>query len=163
MAVIAVTGSVGAGKTTFTNNLARKLKCIPIHLSEVIAKNHLSVGYDKKRSCDIVDIKSLNQFVIRNIIKKAKKDIIIDSHLSHHLPKQYVDLCIVVKCDLKTLAARLKQRGYDRQKIRENLDCEIFNVCLTEAQEKKHRIAVIDASKRLNIDKIAKELQGVLK
>jgi len=78
MAVIAVTGSVGAGKTTFTNNLARKLKCIPIHLSEVIAKNHLSVGYDKKRSCDIVDIKSLNQFVIRNIIKKAKKDIIID-------------------------------------------------------------------------------------
>jgi adenylate kinase len=70
------------------------------------------------------------------------------------LPKKYVDLCIVTKCGLKTLEKRLKKRGYKKQKIRENLDCEIFDICLNEAKEKGHNIKIIDTTAGIDIAKI---------
>ena len=86
-----------------------------------------------------------NNIIIKN--KKIKKGIIIDSHLSHYLPKKYVDLCIVTKCDLKILKNRLKKKKYSEDKIRENLDAEIFDICLNEAKENKHKIIVVDTTK----------------
>ena len=71
----------------------------------------------------------------------------IDSHLSHYLPPKYVSLCIVTKCELKNLEKRLKKRGYVQTKIRENLDCEIFDICLNEAKENKHKIKIVDTTK----------------
>ena len=70
------------------------------------------------------------QEIINNKIKKTKNDIIIDSHLSHYLPRKYVDLCIVTKCDIKVLKNRLKNKKYSKSKVRENLDAEIFDICL---------------------------------
>ncbi|MFH0868046.1 MAG: AAA family ATPase [Candidatus Woesearchaeota archaeon] len=86
--------------------------------------------------------------------KEIKRGIIIDSHLSHYLPKKYVDLCIVVKCSLKELERRVKKKKYPKDKIRENLDAEIFDICLNEAKETKHKVVVVDTTKGINIDKI---------
>lgn len=96
-------------------------------------------------------------------IKKINKNkiidgIIIDSHLSHYLPKRYVDLCIVAKCELKVLERRLKKRRYSKDKIRENLDAEIFDVCLNEAKENKHKILVINTTKPINIETITNKI-----
>ena len=71
------------------------------------------------------------------------KGIVIDSHLSHHLPKKLVSQCIVMRCSLKTLVRRLQKKGYSKRKIRENLEAEIFEVCLQEARERGHAIKVI--------------------
>ncbi|MBI5073371.1 AAA family ATPase, partial [Candidatus Woesearchaeota archaeon] len=81
------------------------------------------------------------------IIKEAKRKqtpLVIDSHVSHYLPKKYVDLCIVTKTNLKKLKKRLQKRNYSKAKIRENMDCEIFDVCLIEAQEAGHRVKVVE-------------------
>ena len=67
--------------------------------------------------------------------EKKPNGVIIDSHLSHYLPKKYIDLCLVTKCELKTLEKRLKERKYTKNKIRDNLDSEIFDICLNEAKE----------------------------
>ena len=88
----------------------------------------------------------MNKILIE-IIEKSKKDLVIDSHLSHYLPKKYVDLCVVTKCDLKVLKKRLEKRKYSKEKIRENLDVEIFDICLNEAKEKGHKVKVVDTSK----------------
>ena len=85
--------------------------------------------------------------------------MIIDSHLSHHLPKKYVDLAIITKTELKILEKRLKKRRYNKDKIRENLDCEIFDICLNEAKEAKHKILVVDTTKGINISKIVKQIK----
>ena len=69
--------------------------------------------------------------------------MVIDSHLSHHLPARYADLCIITKTDLKTLNRRLRKRKYSEQKITENMQAEILNVCLVEALQNKHKIKVI--------------------
>jgi broad-specificity NMP kinase len=45
---------------------------------------------------------------------------------------------------LKKLKKRLEKRNYSKSKIRENLDAEIFDVCLVEAKEKGHKIKVIE-------------------
>jgi adenylate kinase len=153
MKAIIVTGSVGTGKTTLSKRLSKKLNFAYVDVKRLIEKNRLYDGCDKKRKCKIVDTKKLNDFLIK-LVKDSNKGIVIDSHMSHYLPKKYVDLCIVTKCDLKILEKRLKKRGYHKDKIRENLDCEIFDVCLNEARERKHKIKIVDTTNDTNINKI---------
>src|SRR3989344_5641862 len=99
--VIIVSGSVGAGKTTLAKFLAKYLDATYVDVSKLVrAHKEVVVGYDKQRKAREIDVKKLNQVLIA-LIKKAKKDVVIDSHLSHYLPKQYVDHCIVCKCNLK--------------------------------------------------------------
>ena len=168
MKVIIVTGSPGTGKTKLAKKLAKQKHYEYINVSKLVKNGKLYDYYDRKRRTYVVDTKKLNKFLIE-IIKMYKcnkhpaltksggagrpnkkdkvKGIIIDSHMSHYLPKKYVNLCIVTKCNLKQLKTRLKRRKYNKAKIRENLDCEIFDVCLTEAKEKDHKIKIIDTSK----------------
>jgi len=148
--VIIITGSIATGKTTLAKKLCKKKNYHYLDVNKVIQQYKLAEGYDEKRKAVIVDTKKLNKKLI-NIIKTHQKQgmlkgIIIDSHLSHYLPKQYVDLCIVTKCNLKKLKKRLQKRKYGKQKIRENLDCEIFDICLQEAKEKGHKIKIIITS-----------------
>ena len=162
MKTIIVTGSVGSGKTTLSKILSKKLNYEYIDVNKIINKYNLPEGYDKKRKTKIIDIKKLNKYLIMEINKnKTKKynGIIIDSHLSHYLPKKYVDLCIVAKCDLKILEKRLKNRKYTEEKIRENLDTEIFDICLEEAKVKKHKVKVVDTTKEIKINRKIKLLK----
>ena len=154
---IIITGSVGTGKTALAKELSKKLKYRYIDVKKIISDNNISEGYDKKRKTKIIDIKILNKYLIKEI--KKSKNVIVDSHLSHYLPKKYVDLCIITKCNLKTLEKRLKKRKYSKEKIRENLDAEIFDICLEEAKQKNHKIVVIDTSSKININKIIKKLK----
>lgn len=148
--IIAVTGTPGTGKTELAKKIAKKLKLKYLDVNKVIEENRLADSYDKKKKCKVVDVKKLNKVLIK--LMKDSKDLVIDSHLSHFLPKKYVDLCVVAKCDLKLLKKRLEKRGYSKEKIRENMDAEIFDVCLVEASEGGHRIKVIDTTKGINLD-----------
>ena len=76
--------------------------------------------------------------------KDSVKGLVIDSHLSHYLPKEYVDTCIITKCNLKLLKKRLEERGYSKNKVRENLDVEIFDTCRLEALEAGHKVKIIE-------------------
>ncbi len=153
MKTIIVTGSVGTGKTTLSKKLSEKLGFPVLDVNKFIKDKKLSSGYDRKKKSYIVDTNKLNKEIIKEINKVKKKHpkgVIIDSHLSHHLPPKYVDLCIVTKCNLKTLKKRLKKKKYSKTKIRENLDCEIFDICYNEALEKKHKIKIIETDKKIN-------------
>ncbi|MDD5649556.1 MAG: AAA family ATPase [Candidatus Nanoarchaeia archaeon] len=146
MKIIAVSGSVGTGKTTIAKKLAKSLNANYINITEFVKKNKLG-KYNKKYDAYDVDIKILNKALIK-IIKNTKKNLVIDGHLSHFIPKKYIDLCIICKCDIKKLKKRLEKRGYSKAKIRENLDVEIFDIPLLEAQKLKHKIKIIDTSKK---------------
>lgn len=158
MKTIIITGTPGTGKSTLARKLSKKLNAKHISVHELIKKEKIAESYDRKKQCYVVDTKKLNKLLI-NKIKECKKEktklAIIDSHLSHYLPKKYVDLCIVTKCYLKELQKRLKRKKYSNAKIRENLDCEIFDVCLNEAKEQGHKTFVINSTKGLNIERIA--------
>lgn len=146
MKVIVVSGTPGTGKTKVAKELAKKKGHKYIDVNKLIKEHKLYDSYDRKRKTYVVDVARLNKCLIA-LIKKSKKSLVIDSHLAHHLPKKYVDLCIITKCDLKNLKRRLERRGYSKVKIRENLDSEIFDVCLNEAKEFGHRIKIIKNKK----------------
>ncbi len=156
--IIIISGTPGTGKTTLAKALAKKLNHKYLSINMLLTKYTLKESYDKKRRCFVIDVKKLNKALLREIKKQKYKDIIIDSHLSHNLPKRYVDLCIITKCELKVLEKRLRKKRYSRKKIRENLDCEIFDICLNEAKEKKHKIKIIDTTKGINIKRVIKKL-----
>ena len=141
--VICVSGSVCSGKTTYAKKLARKLKARYIDVSQVIKENRLSEGYDKKRECIIVDVRKLNK-ILEEIIKKSKESLVIDSHLSHFLSPKLVDYVVITKTSLKKLRKRLKRRKYSKEKIDENLEVEIMDVCLNEAKELGHKIKIVN-------------------
>ena len=144
MAII-ISGSVGTGKTTIAKKIAKEKKLKYMDVNQIIKDNRLYSYYNKKDKSYVVDIKKLNNYMIK-LIKKDKK-IVLDSHLAHYLPKKYVDECIITKCNLKELKKRLEKRNYSREKIRVNLDCEIFDVCLIEALDKGHKVKVVDTSR----------------
>lgn len=155
MAII-LSGTPGTGKTAIAKALAKKLRYEYVDVKKVIKGHALDAEYDKKRKATVIDLRKLNPILIA-IIKK-QKNCIIDSHLSHFLPKRYVDLCIITTCDIKILNQRLKKRGYSKEKIRENLDAEITQVILDEAQRRKHKILVVDTSKRTGLGKLIKSI-----
>jgi len=142
---IIVSGSVCTGKTTIAKKIAKQKKLKYVNVNKIIKDNKLYSYYNEKDKSYVVDIKKLNKFLI-GLIKEDKK-IVLDSHLTHHLPKKYVDECIITKCDLKKLKKRLQKRKYSKDKIKKNLDCEIFDVCRIEALENKHKVKVVDTSK----------------
>lgn len=153
MKVICISGTPGTGKTYLAKKLSKSANYRYLDVKKLIKEYKLEEGYDKQKKCGIVDVRNLNKALITEISKSRKeksKGIIIDSHLSHYLPGKYVDLCIVTKCDLKILKKRLEKRGYNKQKVRENLDCEIFDVCLNEAKEKRHKVITVNTAKKVN-------------
>lgn len=163
MKVIVVSGTPGTGKTTLSKKLAKKLQFHYIDTNKIISRYKLSEGYDRKRKTNIIDVNKLNKKLIHEIenYKKSKKynGIIIDSHLSHYLPKKYVDFCIITKCGISELNKRLKRKGFHKEKIRENLQAEIFDVCYNEALTRKHKIISIDTAKSFNIDNIIRKIK----
>ena len=146
MKVILVSGTTGTGKTTIAKKLAKKHNYEYIDLNHLLIKKKLYSGYDRKLKTHVVDQRKSNKLMIA-LIKEAKesgeKGLVIDSHLSHLLPARHADLCIITKTGLRKLKGRLQKRKYPEEKIKENLEAEILDVCLVEALETGHKVKVI--------------------
>lgn len=158
--IITITGTPGTGKTYIAKKLIGK-NFRYIDLNAIIKKEKLYDSYDRKAKTYDVDEKKLKIIDKRfseykekeiklkknmNIIElkeklKNKKGIIIDSHLSHFLDS---DLCIVVKADIKTISKRLKKRKYSKKKIKDNIESEIFDICLEDAKKLSRNVVIIN-------------------
>lgn len=154
--LIAISGSPAVGKSILAKRLATKLKFSRLDLHNYYKK--ISSGYNRSQQCYDIDIHKFKKLV-QEKVNRSKRGLIIDSHISHLLPGRMVDLCIVLICsDLKKLYARLKKRKYSKQKIRENLDAEIFQICLNEAKENRHKLIIIDTGKKMDWNKTISQI-----
>ncbi len=158
--IIAVSGTPGTGKTTLAKNLAKKLKFFYLDVNLFIKQHKLRGSFLKKFKSYEVDVVSLNKLLLKFL--KTKKNVIIDSHLSHYLPASLLDYCVLCTCELPVLKKRLKIRKYSETKIRENLDAEIFHVCLVEALERKHHLFIVDTSTK-SVHQCVKDLLNKIK
>ncbi len=155
MKTLLVTGTPGTGKTTLAKKLSLLLDYAYFDVGLFVKTAKLHSGYDRKRQTYVVDSSRLARQLIKvreKASKEGRKGIIFDSHMSHYLPPEQADLCIVTKCSLKALRKRLQNKGYGPAKVRENLDAEIFDTCLVEAQEAGHKTLVFDTTSARDSD-----------
>jgi len=167
--IIAISGTPGVGKTFIAKRISKATKgrLEYFDLNRYIKDNKLYDSYDRKDKTFDVDIEVLKKDInptlkknmsknnvmdpmvgktiqVDSLLKRLPKDsdgIIVDSHLSHYLDSDY---CIIVRTDLKKLYNRLKGRRYPKAKISDNIDAEIFEVCLDEARRLKREVIIVE-------------------
>jgi adenylate kinase len=157
--ILVFSGTPGTGKTTLSKELAKKNKWKYIDVNKIIDKFDLIEKYDMDRDTFVVNEKKLGKVLVE-IIKK-EKNLVIDSHMAHYIPKKYVDMVFVTKCDLRMLKKRLTFRKYKAKKIRENMDAEIFDICLNESIELGHKVVVLDTT-RDSLKKLMKLVEDAI-
>ncbi|MHA1114825.1 MAG: AAA family ATPase [Candidatus Heimdallarchaeaceae archaeon] len=131
---IIITGTPGTGKTT----LAKKLESdgYPVvNITNLVREKELYETYDKKLDTLIVDEEKLEKELIKLIESNTSKfPLVLDSHLVE-IPKDFLFHCFVLRCSIKNLISRLKERDYKQIKIDENVEAEIMEVVLTDMLE----------------------------
>lgn len=133
--IIAISGSVGSGKTSISNKLQEKLNFKIIHLND-IAKEFKLKEIKKLKTFDF-DLDKLINFVEKIIIRnnKKKENLILESHFAHFLNPKLVDFLFIISRNQKELLKEYKKRDYNKEKISDNLEVENFNLCFLEATE----------------------------
>lgn len=135
--IIAVTGTPGVGKTTISKLLAEKLGYEYVNLRDYALEK--GIGEMKENEFEI-DVDELREAFGRDF---KGKNVVADGHLSHFLK---ADLVIVLRANPKLIAERLKERGYGREKLGENVEAELVDVILVEALEENENVIEVDTT-----------------
>ena len=137
--LIALTGTPGTGKTSISNILHENGFEI-VDIKKVAAGEDFFIGNDEKRNSKIVDVDKLNGYIKENY--KEKDIVFIEGHLSHLLKS--VDKVIVLRCHPNELRKRLSQKGWKKEKIKENIEAEILDIILCETVDSHPEKNVIE-------------------
>ncbi len=126
--IMVITGTPGTGKTTISQKLAKALKNSElIRSNDIVRKKKLFTSYANDGAM-IVKMSKLAAELNR-MARASKADyVIIEGHL---LCDMKIDnaIAIVIREHLPTILKRLKERGYSRQKIEDDVVSEGIDYC----------------------------------
>ncbi|KAK6349647.1 factor activating pos9, variant 2 [Orbilia brochopaga] len=112
-----------------------------LSINQIAKDNNCYDSYDEELKSWTVDEDKLLDTIEEDVKKGGH---IIDWHVCDVFPKSWVDLVVVLRTDNTILYDRLKARGYSDNKIEENIDAEIMQVILDEAQDAYDQEIVIE-------------------
>ncbi|MFW5912920.1 MAG: adenylate kinase family protein [Candidatus Hadarchaeota archaeon] len=127
--IIAVTGTPGTGKSSVACEMASEWNYQLIEINSIIEDEGI-YEFDENGT-KLVDAEDLVG-VLSNLIGVGDDNLILDGHLSHLLPSNLISRIVVLRTDPKVLKERLKRRGYEDDKLRENLESEALGVIMGE-------------------------------
>ena len=155
----ALTGTPGTGKTCVAQTLRERGRLV-VDLNKVARLNGFITGRDPERDTDLVDLDKVSRFLEKEF--GDDKDIILEGHWSHKLQAHKA---IVLRCNPKSLARRLRERNYKKSKIEENCEAEMIDVILVEAVMAlgERNVSEIDTTRkgiRATADAVERVLNG---
>lgn len=162
--IIVITGTPGVGKTTIAKALANKLKALYLSVGDLVRSENLILGVDRERQTLIADVKKLTKR-IKSIILQASQDIIIEGHYASDVtPPNLVSYAFVLRRDPEDLKVKLKEKGFDENKILENVTSELLDVCLINTVKNygAELVDEIDVS-FMNVDRVTNEILTILR
>ncbi|EPS61910.1 hypothetical protein M569_12885 [Genlisea aurea] len=129
---ILITGTPGTGKTTTALSLASATGFRHINVSDLVKEKNLHDGWDEELECYV-----LNEDLVCDELEDLMDGggNIVDYHGCDFFPERWFDLVAVLQSDNSFLHGRLTKRGYTGKKLSNNIECEIFQVLLEEANE----------------------------
>ncbi|KJH46900.1 tRNA pseudouridine synthase A [Dictyocaulus viviparus] len=131
---ILITGTPGTGKSTLGQELANQLQFDFIEIGKEVREYGLVEEFDPQFNCHVLDEEKLLDH-LEDRMNSESGGVIVDYHGVDFFPERWFDIIIVLRCSNTLLYDRLAQRGYDANKIRENIECEIFGSLLEEARD----------------------------
>ncbi len=159
---VVVSGTPGTGKSRVALELVRRLNGLYLNLSEIALLNNFIVEKDLKRDSYIVDEEKLKAYLV-NVIKSYSGYVIVDSHYGEIVPDEYVEKIFVLRLHPRELYLRLKQRGWDEFKVKENVEAELLSICTYNALEEHptSKVCEVNVTGR-DVDDIVHEIVEVL-
>ena len=145
--VILITGTPSVGKTTIAQKLSDKLEALYINLGLLVYQNNFHRGYDEKRKTIIIDEKKIKEKIKIIFDTTEKKMIVIDGHYAASVvPKKIVTIAFVLRRNPVELKKLLEKRNFHQNKLKENLESEILDICLidTLSEIEKNKVCEID-------------------
>lgn len=146
--VILLTGVPGVGKTTIAALLSERLKGVHVNLSELALAEGLVTGYDSIRKTSIVDLERMTTRLME-IIREGRDPLVIEGHFSQDVvsPERVSNVFVLRRAPWR-LKDELESRGYNPEKVKENVEAELLDVCLVEAIEAygKEKVCELDTT-----------------
>ena len=161
---VVVTGTPGTGKTTAIEALADDADFADldtdfevVHLNDLIREEELWNERDEERNSLVADLDAVRERLADCV---GSGDLLIESHLAHHLD---ADKVVVLRCHPEELEHRLLERGESEAKARENAESEALDVILSEAVNERgiENVYEIETTDRTP-DEVAREVAAVL-
>ena len=162
--VILLTGVPGVGKTTIAALLSERLKGVHVNLSELALAEGLVTGYDSIRKTSIVDLERMTTRLME-IIREGRDPLVIEGHFSQDVvsPERVSNVFVLRRAPWR-LKDELESRGYNPEKVKENVEAELLDVCLVEAIEAygKEKVCELDTT-GIKPDEIIEIITSVLR
>ncbi len=134
---IVLTGSPGTGKTTLSKIIAEKLGLELISIKEFVEDNNLLNGIE----VDVQELKKAFEYL------NDADDFLIEGHLACEI-KIPADFIFVLRSDPERLRELYRERGYDDEKIKENLLAEMLDYCTQKSEKNYGRVLEVDTTAR---------------
>lgn len=126
--IIVITGTPGVGKTTIAIRLAGRLGGAEvIDINDLVREKRLFTARDKYDT-KIVNMQALQKEVNLLLAKSKNKVLILEGHLLCDI-KVKGAVAIVIREHLNTVQRRLLKRGYEKDKLKDNLVSEALDYC----------------------------------
>uniref|UniRef100_A0A1L8DY96 Adenylate kinase isoenzyme 6 homolog n=1 Tax=Nyssomyia neivai TaxID=330878 RepID=A0A1L8DY96_9DIPT len=129
---ILLTGTPGVGKSRLAKEISQKLDLKWLDVSSIAKKNDFISGQDKVLDCPILDEDALLDH-LEPLLEKGGN--VLEYHACEMFPERWFHLVFVIRCNNTILYDRLAKRKYNEKKLQSNIECEIFQTILEEAQD----------------------------
>lgn len=147
MKIVIISGTPGTGKTSLSKAITNKINAKLISLNDLALQNDFIKNYDSKRDTYVLDEKALIKSII-NLIKsydpKKVNFLLIEGHFSDIVPEKFIDFIIILRCHPDELTKRLKKKGYNEEKIIENVQSEILGSSVNYFINKHVKIPILE-------------------
>jgi len=127
---LALTGTPGTGKSTVAQMLSDG-GCIVVSVESLAEQNSLLGEVDPADGARVIDTDALHDALAPEWESPPEGTVVVDGHLSHHLP---CDAVAVLRCSPEILDSRLTSRGYTAEKVQANCEWELLGGAWNERE-----------------------------
>jgi len=159
---VLITGVPGTGKTTLADALAERVGAERLDVGALARSEGFHGVYDAEMDTHELAEEALLDRMEEMLASSEERGVgcVVDYHSCELFPERWFDRVCALTCveQTATLYERLSDRGYSEKKIRENVECDIFQVVVEEAKDSFENVTVRSNATLDDMEETVREL-----